>query len=128
MNKAAIYVSISNENQMNSSSIDIQINKCKEYCSLKNIEIYKVYQDVGNNKTSLDEIIKDTENKLFNFVITASISRISRNNEIATVFFEKLHNNNNYIISIDEDIDTSTAFGKIRFMFLTIKYENKNEN
>ena len=61
--KAAIYARVSTEMQEEDDSLNRQIERCRQYCSFKDIEIYKIYQDVESgvvdSRLSLNEMKQD---------------------------------------------------------------------
>lgn len=126
MKKVACYVRVSTENQIENYSIDEQIERLKAYCKAKDFVIYKIYTDGGfsggnTNRPALNAMLTDIERKLFDTVIVYKLDRLSRNQKDTLMLIEDCFLANNIdFISMSENFDTSTAFGRAMIGILSV--------
>jgi len=97
--------------------------KIKEYCNRNNIEIYKVYSEVGQSgskesRPQLDLMLQDMRNKRFNVVVVLKFDRLGRSTQHLLQTLEELKNRNIKLIAVEQNIDTSTSTGKLFFTIL----------
>ncbi|RCX17234.1 resolvase-like protein [Anaerobacterium chartisolvens] len=78
---ATIYVRVSTEEQAREGySIPAQIEVLSQYCRLYNINIYKVYKDLGisgkptANRHDLQQLLEDSEKGLLESFVTAYVT------------------------------------------------------
>ena len=126
-NKVAIYVRVSTTNQAEEGySIDEQKDKLKSYCDIKDWNVYNVYTDggfSGSNTTrpALEQLIKDAENKKFDTVLVYKLDRLSRSQKDTLYLIEDVFIANDIaFLSIMENFDTSTPFGKAMIGLLSV--------
>ncbi|ENV4680920.1 TPA: recombinase family protein [Streptococcus pyogenes] len=117
--KVAIYVRVSTTLQAEIGySIDEQRAKLEAFCSLKEWMPYKVYTDRGIsgstiNRPALNCLIDDALNHLFDCVLVYDLKRLSRSQRDTLYLIEEIFEKNNIaFVSLTENFDTSTAFGK----------------
>ena len=129
--KAAIYVRVSTEMQEEDDSLSRQIERCRQYCSFKELDIYKVYQDVESgavdNRISLKEMKQDMKLGLFNVLVVTELSRLSRKLKTLLEFLEELEKYNTDFVSITQNIDTTSAIGRVMFKLIGIFAEFERE-
>lgn len=105
-------------------SIEMQIEKIKTYCKLKDFKLLAIYGDPGvsgseiKNRSGLQAILDLAKGKKIQAVVTFKLDRLARNTietlEIANLFKKigiQLH-------SVVEQIDTSGAIGSFFFRLL----------
>jgi DNA invertase Pin-like site-specific DNA recombinase len=97
MNKAVIYARYSSSSQ-NEQSIDTQIDICKQYAKERKLVVVKEYVDKGISGTSANrpafkQMINDSYNGLFKYVIVYKLDRFARD-EFDDIRFERLLNDN----------------------------------
>ena len=119
--RAAIYVRVSREEQLDNWSIAAQTREASEYCRQKNWELLKIYTEEGISAHS-DSIIKrpqfrklldDCKKGNFDIVVVHSIDRWSRNLGVTLESFKQLAENRVSFASISENIDYSTPEGRL---------------
>lgn len=126
MIKGACYVRVSTENQLENYSIEEQIDRLKGYCKAKDITIVKFYTDGGYsggniNRPALQQMIKDIEHGDIDSVIVYKLDRLSRSQKETLLLIEdKFLANEVDFISINENFDTSTPFGRATIGILSV--------
>lgn len=117
--RVAIYCRVSTEEQ----DVDKQEAACLEYCKRNNIEIYKVYKDSGisgmkESRPSFDEMIKDMRRYKFDTIMVTKLDRIGRSLQHLLGLFEEFKNKGVNFIAITQNIDTTTAAGKLQLQVM----------
>lgn len=127
INKVAIYVRVSTTNQAEEGySIDEQKDKLKSYCQIKDWNVYKVYTDGGfsgsnTERPALEKLIKDAKNKKFDTVLVYKLDRLSRSQKDTLYLIEEIFIKNGIeFLSLQENFDTSTPFGKAMIGLLAV--------
>jgi len=108
METAVIYARYSSDNQTE-QSIEGQLRVCKEYAKSRNIAIVNTYIDramtgTNDNRPDFQRMIRDSSNKLWDYVIVYKLDRFSRNKYEATIHKHTLNNNGVKLISAMERI------------------------
>lgn len=112
MKKVVAYCRFSSDNQR-TESIDAQVRAIKEYCINKKFELIKIYKDEGISGTSTQEresflqMIKDSKNKTFEYVIVHKFDRFARNRYDHIIFEKKLEDNGVKLLSVLENLTDS---------------------
>ena len=124
---SALYCRVSTAEQANEGySIHEQAERLKSYCSALKINRYKVYSDPafsgGNmNRPALQEMITDVKAGRINKVIVYKLDRLSRSQLDTLYLIEKVFLANNCdFISISENFDTSSPFGRAMIGILAV--------
>lgn len=127
MNKVAIYVRVSTNVQAEEGySIDEQIDKLTSYCKIKDWVVYDIYKDGGFsggniNRPALEKLIIDAERKRFDTVLVYKLDRLSRSQKDTLYLIEDVFSKNNIsFLSLQENFDTSTPFGKAMVGLLSV--------
>lgn len=123
-NKVAIYVRVSTTNQAEEGySIDGQIDSLEKYCEAMGWDVYNKYIDAGFSGGSLERpgitsLINDIKSGLFDTILVYKLDRLSRNVRDTLYLIKDVFNINKIdFVSIQENIDTSSAMGTL---FLTL--------
>ena len=109
MKKAVGYCRYSSTNQRE-ESIEAQMRAIKQYCLNKNIELISFYKDEAISGTSIKdrenflEMISESKNKKFDFVIVHKFDRFARNRYDHAVYERKLNENNVMLLSVLEEM------------------------
>ena len=126
-NKVAIYVRVSTTNQAEEGySIDEQKAKLTSYCDIKDWTVYKVYTDGGfsgsnTERPALERLIKDADKKKFDTVLVYKLDRLSRSQKDTLFLIEDVFIKNGIeFLSLQENFDTSTPFGKAMIGLLSV--------
>lgn len=122
--KVAIYARVSTTNQAEEGySIDGQIDSLEKYCEAMGWDVYNKYIDAGFsggslNRPEMTNLINDVKNGLFDTVLVYKLDRLSRNVRDTLYLIKDVFNTNKIdFVSIQENIDTSSAMGTL---FLTL--------
>ena len=123
----AIYVRVSTLEQAEEGySIDEQVNKLEQYCDLRNWNVHKVYKDGGFTGSNIDRpalqsLILDAKLKRFDSVLVYKLDRLSRSQKDTLYIIEDILNDNDIsFMSLNENFDTSTPFGKAMIGILAV--------
>lgn len=127
MNKVALYVRVSTTGQLEEGySIEEQKAKLESYCDIKDWHVYKVYTDGGfsgstTERPALEQLIKDAQSKLFDTVLVYKLDRLSRSQKDTLYLIEDIFLKNNIeFVSLLENFDTSTPFGRAVIGLLSV--------
>ena len=127
MNKVALYVRVSTTSQLEEGySIEEQKAKLESYCDIKDWHVYKVYTDGGfsgstTERPALEQLIKDAQSKLFDTVVVYKLDRLSRSQKDTLYLIEDIFLKNNIeFVSLLENFDTSTPFGRAVIGLLSV--------
>lgn len=127
INKVALYVRVSTTSQMEEGySIEEQKAKLESYCDIKDWHVYKVYTDGGfsgstTERPELEQLIKDAQSKLFDTVLVYKLDRLSRSQKDTLYLIEDIFLKNNIeFVSLLENFDTSTPFGRAVIGLLSV--------
>lgn len=127
MNKVALYVRVSTTSQLEEGySIDEQKAKLESYCDIKDWHVYKVYTDGGfsgstTERPALEQLVQDAQHKLFDTVLVYKLDRLSRSQKDTLYLIEDIFLKNNIeFVSLLENFDTSTPFGRAVIGLLSV--------
>ena len=127
MNKVAVYVRVSTTSQMEEGySIEEQKAKLESYCDIKDWNIYKIYTDGGfsgstTERPALEQLVQDAQSKLFDTVLVYKLDRLSRSQKDTLYLIEDIFLKNNIeFVSLLENFDTSTPFGRAVIGLLSV--------
>lgn len=125
--KVGIYVRVSTDHQADDGySIGEQTERLKAYCDARNWIIYKIYTDAGESGTKLDRpalqsMIRDVKANKIDLVLVYKLDRLSRSQKDTLYIIEDVFNPNNCgFISMNENFDTTSPFGKAMIGILSV--------
>jgi len=124
--RAACYVRVSTENQLENYSIEEQMERLKAYCSAKDWQIYKMYTDGGysggnTERPALKQMLNDIHRNKIDIVIVYKIDRLSRSQkDTLTLIEDEFLANGVEFVSINENFDTSSPFGRAMIGILSV--------
>ena len=83
--RAAIYARFSSHNQRD-ESIEIQVDKSREFCADNGLTVVRIYADYGKTGTTTDraefqKMLKDAKKGFFDYVVIYKVTRIMRNRD-----------------------------------------------
>lgn len=123
----ALYPRVSTlEQARDGYSINEQIDRMKKYCEAKGWTVHKIYTDAGHSgadtdRPGLQELMKDAEAKRFNAVLVYKLDRLSRSQKDTLTLIEDVFLPNDVdFISMTENLDTSTPFGRAMLGILSV--------
>ena len=116
--KTAIYCRVSREDQ----DADKQEKDCLRYCEHNEVEVYKVYKDVisgeSTSRPEFNELLKDMRLYRFNTVMVTKLDRMGRSLQHLLSLFDEFQKKKVTFIATTQNIDTSSATGKLQMQML----------
>jgi len=120
MNRAAIYVRVSDESQVEGHSLDFQLEDCLRQAVLDGFGVApeRVYRDEGfSAKTAarpeFKRMVADAKERVFDRLYVWKWDRFARNREDAVTYKALLRKSGIELISIKEQFDTDTPAGAL---------------
>lgn len=136
--RVAIYTRVSTSMQFEDGySLDSQRTVLTNYCKLNNWSVARYYADEGvsaknTNRPGFQQLLADAKNKQFDVIIVWKLSRFSRSLRDLINVVDDLLKYNVTLISYSENIDLSSAVGKLMFniigSFAEFERETISEN
>lgn len=124
--RCGCYARVSTENQLENYSIDEQIDRLKAYCKAKGYPVTKFYIDGGYsggniNRPGLQQMLSDINSGYINTIIVYKLDRLSRSQKDTLFLIEdKFLAAGVDFVSINENFDTSTPFGRAMIGILSV--------
>lgn len=125
--RIALYPRVSTQEQaLNGHSIDEQIERMNKYCEAMGWKVYKTYTDAGysganTDRPALKRMIKDIEAGKIDKVLVYKLDRLSRSQLDTLYLIEKVFLANDVdFVSMNENFDTSTPFGRAMIGILAV--------
>lgn len=114
----AIYARVSTEEQ----NPEIQTKELETYIFNKKLGLYKTYVDkvsgTKDSRPALNDMMFDMRQGLFDAIVVYKLDRLGRSLKHLITICEEFHNKNVTLIVTSQNIDTSTASGKLLFNIL----------
>ena len=114
----AIYARVSTEEQ----NPQIQVDELKKHTSQQNNMVHDIYIDKASgtkdSRPELNRMMFDMRKGLFDTIVIYKLDRLGRSLKHLITICEELHNKNVTLIVTSQNIDTSTASGKLLFNIL----------
>lgn len=131
----ALYTRVSTDYQFEEGySLDAQEEKLKKWCELKDYDTFKVYPDGGWSGSNLkrpkmQELIDDIKHHRVKAVVVYKLDRLSRSQKDTLYLLEDVFIPNNVdFISLNENFDTSTSYGRAMIGILSVFAQLEREN
>lgn len=125
--RVGLYTRVSTQEQAQEGySIDAQLERLTAYCKAKDWHIVHTYTDAGFsgsnlNRPAMQQLINDIDSGTFDTVLVYKLDRISRSQKDTLFLIEDVFLKNNIsFISVNENFDTSTAFGRAMIGILSV--------
>ena len=116
--KAALYVRVSTEQQ----ELDNQIEICKKFCENQGHEVFKIYKDIftgtKESRPAFNILLNDMRHFKFNIVVVTKLDRIGRSLKHLLSLFEEFKSKGVQFVAVTQNIDTSTAAGKLQMQIM----------
>lgn len=122
----AIYVRVSTSEQVEGYSLGEQEARLRSYCEAKGWAVYKPYIDGGFSggnieRPALSNLIRDAKSHKFDTVLVYKLDRLSRSQKDTLFLIEDVFLKNKVdFVSMSENFDTSTPFGKAMIGILSV--------
>lgn len=132
--KCGLYMRVSTEDQARKGfSLPEQKERLEAYCKFKDYEIVDYYEDAGisaktgNYRPEFERLKEDIKSKKINTVISLKLDRFTRSIYDWEEFITFLEENDAYIGCVNDDINTTTANGKMVSRLLVSVSQNEIE-
>ena len=117
--KAGLYVRVSTMNQVDHDSLSTQESRLKAYCQANGFAVHEVYMDKGisakdTKRPALEELMEDCKKGRIKAVLVTAVDRITRSLRDLISLMDFFEQNNIRFVSITQNIDNSSPYG--RFM------------
>lgn len=133
--KAALYIRVSTDAQYEEGySVEAQKLKLEQYCALHDIVNYEFYIDGGWSGSNIDRpemkrMIEEIIARKIGAVIVYKLDRLSRSQKDTIILLEEVFNPNDCnFISLNENFDTTTPYGKAMIGILSVFAQLEREN
>ena len=132
--KVALYPRVSSHEQVEGYSIGEQIERLTKYCEAMEWEIFKIYTDPGysggnTDRPGLQEMIKDVRAGKVQKVVVYKLDRLSRSQKDTMLLIEdEFLAHGVDFVSMSENFDTSTPFGRAMIGILAVFAQLEREN
>lgn len=120
------YVRVSTDTQLDNYSIDEQSDRIRAYCAAKGWVLLNIYTDGGfsggnTNRPALRQMLQDVRTNEIDAVVVYKLDRLSRSQkDTLTLIEDELLAHKTDFISINENFDTSTPFGRAMIGMLSV--------
>lgn len=107
-------------------SIGEQVARMKDYCNARGWNVYKTYSDPGYSganmeRPGLQAMLEDAEDKKIDAVLVYKLDRLSRSQkDTLTIIEDYLLPNGVDFVSVTENLDTTSPFGKAMIGILSV--------
>ena len=122
----ACYCRVSTENQIENYSIDEQKERLEAFCRAKGWSIAETFVDAGYSGGNIDRpalkrLLECVKRKSFGAVVVYKLDRLSRSQKDTLYLIEDLFGRYGVnFVSVCENFDTGTAFGKAMIGILSV--------
>lgn len=117
--KGVVYARVSSEGQADNTSIQEQLEKARSYCKTYDIDILVELQDVSTGANTDREGYRNLKDYIqtnkVDVIICYKLDRLHRSLKNLIIDKEELESQKINIVSVMEQIDTSSAQGKLFF-------------
>lgn len=131
----ALYLRVSTDTQFEEGySIDAQEEKLKQWCKLKDIADFEVYTDGGFsgsnlNRPEMQRLIENIKQHRISRVVVYKLDRLSRSQKDTLYLLEDVFIPYQVdFVSLSENFDTSTPYGKAMIGILSVFAQLEREN
>jgi site-specific DNA recombinase len=117
--KACIYKRVSTTIQVtDGASLEVQEERLKAYIIAQGWELVHVYEDAGlsgsdTNRPAFQQMLADAENKRFDCIVVYKLDRLTRSVKDFHDLSEKLDKLKISIVSVTQNLDTSSPVGRL---------------
>src|SRR5215218_9645886 len=119
--RAALYVRVSSEEQVEGYSLEAQDRAGRLYCDAHGWDITEVYRDEGRSartddlakRPAFQQLLVDAEAGLIDVVVVHKLDRFARNLRVTLETLERLERVRVGFVSISEQMDFTTPIGKV---------------
>ncbi len=130
--KAGLYVRVSTEMQVEKESLSTQESRLRAYCAANGFQIRDVYKDKGmsakdTDRPELQRLMEDCRRGKVQVVAVTALDRITRSLRDSIKLMDFFNESNVRFVSITQNIDSSTASGRLMRDILAVfaKFERE---
>jgi DNA invertase Pin-like site-specific DNA recombinase len=127
--KAAIYARCASPCD-SKDVIENQVSACKEFAKSKELDVIKIFSDVGSGmvmRPDLQKLLGEAANGGFQYVIANSVDRLSRSVTDITNYQSRLKSYGIKVLSVTEQFDDISIDIISRLYTLTNKKKSRRE-
>src|SRR4051794_39063291 len=130
--RAASYARVSTAQQARGESLDAHISKASKHIEYHEWTLTKVYKDAGRSgrkieRPGLTAMLADAKAGEFDKVVVSRLDRLGRNARDLLNVSQQLRDYGVDLVSVRENIDTSTALGRVMFTILAALAELESD-
>lgn len=120
------YARVSTDNQLENYSIEEQTERLKAYCAAKDWILVQTYVDGGysggnTDRPALQQMLEEIRKGKIDAVVVYKLDRLSRSQkDTLTLIEDELLSHGTDFVSINENFDTSTPFGRAMIGILSV--------
>ena len=120
------YARVSTDNQLENYSIEEQTERLKAYCAAKDWILVQTYVDGGysggnTDRPALQQMLTEIRKGKIDAVVVYKLDRLSRSQkDTLTLIEDELLSHGTDFVSINENFDTSTPFGRAMIGILSV--------
>ena len=133
--KTGLYIRVSTNVQFEEGySVGAQTEKLEKYCNYQEIDNYDLYIDGGYsgsnlNRPEMKRLIKEIQEGKVESVVVVKLDRLSRSQKDTIYLLEDVFEANGVgFISLNENFDTTTPYGKAMVGILSVFAQYEREN
>ncbi len=131
---AGVYLRVSTEDQAREGfSLSEQKERLEAMCKFKGYQIYKFYEDAGisaknmKDRPAFNELLEDIKSKKVNTIVALKLDRVTRSIYDWEFIMKFLEENEAYIDCANDEVNTTTANGKMISRLLMSVSQNEIE-
>lgn len=115
---AAMYIRVSSPDQVENFSLEAQEQAAQQYLDAHGWQLYRVYADEGisartDNRPQYQLMLSDAKLRHFDVILVHKLDRLFRNLSNLLECVQELDKRNVRLVSVSEDIDFSSASGRM---------------
>ncbi|HEY7154578.1 MAG TPA: recombinase family protein [Gemmataceae bacterium] len=119
--RAALYIRVSSEEQVEGYSLDAQDRAGRLYCEAHGWDIVQIYRDEGKSartddlakRPAFQQLLADAEAGRIDVIVVHKLDRFARNLRVTLETLERLEHAGVGFVSIGEQMDFTTPSGKV---------------
>ncbi len=119
--RAAVYVRVSSEEQVEGYSLDAQVRATHLYCEAQGWSVVETYRDEGKSartdnlakRPAFSTMLSHAELGRFDVIVVHKLDRFARNLRVTLETLDRLERVGASFVSVNENMDFSTPMGRV---------------